>query len=150
MAHRWDNFDDAFDYYSGKFANLKTAYAAIVTNMNLAHTGCPDPVDRTHFYHMYAAISYIQGFLTTLTGHTWPDWQGSGLFECLYWLDQEHGGGDPYELTLVKMIEAYIAADDDHRSAQRLLFDAYQASMYDKPFDQEYHNSWVQRFRSWA
>ncbi len=55
-----------------------------------------------------------------------------------------------YELTLVKMIEAYIAADDDHRSAQRLLFDAYQASMYDKPFDQEYHALWIQRFRSWA
>jgi len=58
--------------------------------------------------------------------------------------------GEEYELTLVKMIEAYIAADDDHRSAQRLLFDAYQASMYDKPFDKEYHANWVQRFRSWA
>lgn len=58
--------------------------------------------------------------------------------------------GDPYELTLIKMIEAYIDADDDHRSAHRLLLDAYQASMYDKPFDQEYHTNWVQRFRSWA
>ncbi len=58
--------------------------------------------------------------------------------------------GAGYELTLVKMIEAYIDADDDHRSAQRLLFDAYQASMYDKPFDQEYHALWIQRFRSWV
>ena len=51
--------------------------------------------------------------------------------------DLEVGAG--YELTLIKMIEAYIDAPDDARSAQRLLFDAYKASMYDKPFDREYH-----------
>ena len=64
-------------------------------------------------------------------------------------IDDLQNGGE-YELTLVKMIEAYINGDDDHRSAHRLLLDAYQASMYDKPFDQEYHASWVQRFRSWT
>ncbi len=53
------------------------------------------------------------------------------------------------ELTLIQMIEAYINADDDARSAHRLLLDAYQASMYDKPFDREYHALWIQRFRSW-
>lgn len=55
-----------------------------------------------------------------------------------------------HDMSLVKWIEWYINSNDDHRSAHRLLLDAYQASMYDKPFDQEYHNSWVQRFRSWA
>ena len=47
------------------------------------------------------------------------------------------------------IIEAYINAHDDHRSAWQLLTDAYKASMYDKPFDLEYHTMWVQRFKSW-
>jgi len=59
-------------------------------------------------------------------------------------------GAEEYELTLVKIIEAYIDADDDHRSAHRLLLDAFQASMYDKPFDLQYHSDWVKRFRSWV
>lgn len=54
------------------------------------------------------------------------------------------------DVSLLSWIEAYIAAHDDHRSAHRLLIDAYQASMYDKPFDKEYHSLWIQRFRSWA
>lgn len=82
--------------------------------------------------------------------------QSSGFWRIISLVDGIHTdfdelcNGDPYELTLIKMIEAYIAADDDHRSAHRLLLDAYQASMYDKPFDKEYHAAWIRRFRSWA
>ncbi len=55
-----------------------------------------------------------------------------------------------FDLSFLDIIEAYINADDDHRSGWQLLTDAYQASMYDKPFDLEYHTGWVARFRSWA
>ena len=56
------------------------------------------------------------------------------------------------EVTLESMIAAVIAPDahDDHRSAWVLLWDAYRASMYDKPFNLEYHTGWVERFKSWA
>ena len=75
----------------------------------------------------------------------------SSSFNYVYWINVHQGLYDQEsELSLVAMIEAYITADDDARSAQRLLFDAYQASMYDKPFDMEYHSDWVRRFRSWA
>jgi len=69
---------------------------------------------------------------------------GGPLFQ---WL-KHYGGGE--ELTLLAFIEAYIEADDDHRTALQLLFDAFQASMYSKPFDMEYHKNWVRRFTSWA
>jgi len=62
-----------------------------------------------------------------------------------YWM-QHFGGG---EITIVDLIAAYIDAEDDHRSAWQLLTDAYKASMYDKPFDLEYHKTWVQRFMQW-
>ena len=150
MAHRFDNFDDAFAAWSGRYATIKTHWANTNTNMNLAYTGCPDPVDRTHFYHMYAALQSIQLFLTALTNHSWPTSEQSDFYESMYWAGQTEAVAEPYELTLVKMIEAYINADDDHRSGHRLLLDAYQASMYDKPFDQEYHAAWIQRFRSWV
>ena len=48
------------------------------------------------------------------------------------------------------VIEAFINTKDDIRSGWVLLTDAYRASMYDKPFDAEYHALWIKRFRSWA
>lgn len=72
-----------------------------------------------------------------------------GLYSIQAFLDQHTGAGEEYEFTLVKFIAAYIDAEDDHRSAHRLLMDAYKASMYDKPFDMEYHQNWVRRFLSW-
>ena len=57
--------------------------------------------------------------------------------------------GEAYELTLQKMLGAYIAAPDLDRRSHRYLLDAFSASLYDKPFDETYHAEWVQRFLSW-
>lgn len=57
--------------------------------------------------------------------------------------------GAEYELTLTKMLGAYIAAPDIDRRSHRYLLDAFSASLYDKPFDLSYHTEWVQRFKSW-
>lgn len=79
----------------------------------------------------------------------YPWYRLMGLFDALHQDIEELEPSPPYTLTLIKFIEAYINAEDDHRSAHRLLLDAYQASMYDKPFDMEYHKNWVQRFKQW-
>ena len=148
MAHRFDNFDDAFEEWSGWFASLKTLYATAGSQLFAAYDGCPDPVDRYHFYRMYAAIQTMRNMFVTLTNLTQSTWDRSSLYESVYWANKDASAD--YELTLINMIQAYIDAHDDHRSAHRLLLDAYQASMYDKPFDKEYHAGWIQRFRSWA
>ena len=147
MAHRFDNFDDAFAEWTGYFDAFKNWVATAGTHAQAAFDGCPNPVDRTHFYRLYDAVQSIRSALTVLTNTTWPTWDTSNFYESIYWANKDASAD--YELTLVNMIQAYIDADDDHRSAQRLLFDAYQASMYDKPFDKEYHALWIQRFRSW-
>jgi len=150
MAHRFDNFDDAFAELSDDFDPVKTWHTTAGTHAQAAFDGCPDPVDRTHFYRLYDAVQSIRSCLTVLLNLTRDTWDQSSFWESVYWANKDVPAGPEYELTLIKMIEAYIKADDDHRSAQRLLFDAYQASMYDKPFDREYHAQWIQRFRSWA
>lgn len=61
--------------------------------------------------------------------------------------DLEVGAG--YELTLQKMLGAYIAAPDLDRRSHRYLLDAFSASLYKKPFDLSYHTEWVRRFESW-
>ena len=139
MAHRWSNFDDAFDNYSGKFANLKSKMDDFNFNMNLAYVGCPDPVDRTHFYHMYSALQQLQTFLSNLTTYTWPDWQGSGLFESLYWLDQEAGGGDPYVLTMDDILSVMVTASDEEYAKFIGLVDAYRIGLWNKPFNTEFY-----------
>jgi len=81
--------------------------------------------------------------------YPYPRWDIFYVFEALKEDIDEISLPEEYELTLLKMITAFIDAPDDHRSAHRLLLDAYQASMYDKSFDMEYHKNWVTRFKQW-
>lgn len=55
-----------------------------------------------------------------------------------------------HEMSLAKWLGYYIWAPDDVRAGHRMLLDAYHSSMYDKPFDAEYHALWVQRFSTWT
>ncbi len=113
----------------------------LIDDYNAAKNGGIGFVTRTNRQVINDLIEAMQYFVF---GHT-------SSFDYVYWFNVHQGlyEMEP-ELSLLKMIDAYINADDDARSAQRLLFDAYQASMYDKPFDLEYHTDWVRRFRSWA
>jgi len=139
MAHRWSNFSSAFNAYNDKFDLMKNKFDDITTMMNLAYTGCPDPVDRTHFYHLYGAIQQVQLFLTQLTDRTWPDWQGSGLFECLYWLDQEHTEAGAYELTMDDILSVMLSATDDEYKKFIGIVDAYRIGLWNKPFNSDFY-----------
>ncbi len=57
--------------------------------------------------------------------------------------------GGEYELTLNKILGAYISAEELERRNHLLLTDAFRATMFDKPFDKEYHAFWVRTFKSW-
>lgn len=54
------------------------------------------------------------------------------------------------DMSLAAWVLRYANAPDDVRSAHTTIIDAYRASMYDKPFDLEYHQLWIQRFKSWV
>jgi len=96
------------------------------------------------WYNRQVLGELIEAMQYFVYGHT-------SSFNYTYWINVHQGLYNwEHDMSLVKMIEYYINANDDARSAQRLLYDAYKASMYDKPFDQEYHNTWIQRFRSWT
>lgn len=150
MAHLYDNFDAA---YAALCSDWQTNQDLHIEGRGWADDAFNEgnsPVLLYEFQALCLSVMNMYNLIWNLFDirETGPD--QSDIYESIYWAAQSGNGGDPYELTLVKMIAAYIDAHDDHRSAHRLLLDAYQASMYDKPFDREYHALWIQRFRSWA
>ncbi len=150
MAHRYNNFDAAYAGWVLWWDALQTQMQGCFDKFQTAKSALNDPVEISEFLQLCGSVEQLW-YAVRYLGELWesaPD--RSSLYESVYWANKDVPTGDGYELTLIKIIEAYIGADDDHRSAHRLLLDAYQASMYDKPFDQEYHASWIKRFRSWA
>ena len=140
------DFYTQYDTARGNYANSTSEVANALTNWNL-------PDDHAAIRNLITAASKTaeslgEWFDTYIYGY--PRYN---LIKLMTIIDDRLAAleaAGTYDLTLVKMIEAYIDADDDHRSAHRLLLDAYQVSMYDKPFDREYHALWIQRFRSWT
>jgi len=135
----YDSFDDAKESNENAY---DSAYAVLV--------GVENPVDKIYITTLASAVLQLVSCLNSFGGFNKSSWNYSYLYRSIYlaWLECDPLPPDPP--TLIDFIEAYINAEDDHRSAHRLLLDAYQSSMYDKPFDQEYHAQWVQRFRSWT
>lgn len=89
---------------------------------------------------LYDLIEAMQYFVY---GQTSP-------YDYVYWFNVHKGLYDKeVDVSWPNIILAYLDAEDNERSAWQLLVDAYQASMYDKPFDLEYHKNWVRRFKEW-
>lgn len=149
MGHRYDNFGAAYNDFKDEFAAIKQKLDWAGTNASAALSGVSDPVDKTHFGYLVYAVQLIQQAFVLMGDYTESIYNHSHFYESVFWAAQPGEAPEEYELTLIKIIEAYLDANDDARSAQRLLFDAYKASMYDKPFDEEYHALWIQRFQSW-
>lgn len=135
MAHRFDNFDDAFEEWSGYFASLKTLYATAGSQLFAAYDGCPDPVDRYHFYQMYAAIQTMRNMFVTLTNLTSATWDRSSLFESMYWGNKDVAAAD---VTMGAMTSAMITATDDEYKYFIGLIDAFRVGLWNKPFNAEY------------
>ncbi len=131
--------------YAIGYAARPAAENAFATAMSYWMSGD----DHLSLYYLMSGVSHLKKLVYNLYVANYPS---VGDFGVPYYLENCAGGDPPedYELTWLKVIEAYIGANDDHRSGWQLLVDAYQASMYDKPFDLEYHTMWVQRFKSWA
>ena len=55
-------------------------------------------------------------------------------------------------VTLEAMIQAVISpvALDVDRQVWVLLWDAYRATMYEKPFDLTFHSYWIKQFMTWT
>lgn len=141
---------------------MATDCSAALAQMKSNYAAAADYADQADWYIDQASQQWLFGNDHNAIGHLVNACyrQNSALYALVHrdypavnqylvpqYFNDCAGAGDPF--TLLTFIEAFIDADDDHRSAHRLLVDAYQASMYDKPFDLEYHTNWVRRFKEW-
>ncbi len=139
----WDTKDDALVYIAQAY-NLASYYST-EANVHTYHAW-----QHMESFETAAAVKdiisalYSQHACNDNVLSKWVDYEPS--YAVPYFLANYAGG----ELTIIDLLAAYIDAEDDHRSAWQLLTDAYKASMYDKPFNKEYHSTWIQRFRSWV
>lgn len=115
-------------------------------NAQLAYLAYIDNNDHLAVNYLCQSTAQLANSIEYILDEHYPS---SGKYSILAFLDEHTEVGEAEEFTLLTFIAAFINADDDHRSAHRLLLDAYQASMYNKPFDMEYHKNWVARFTQW-
>ena len=147
MAHRFDNFDDAFAEWTGFFDSFKNWVATAGTHAQAAFDGCPNPVDRTHFYRLYDAVQSIRSALTVLTNTTWPTWDTSNFYESIYWANKDASAD--YELTLFKMVNAMLDGLPPEIELFVGITDAYRQSIWNRPFNQQLFANLARSFETW-
>jgi len=146
-------FDDYLADFYTQYDQARGAYANSTSEVSNALTDYYAGDDHAAIRHLITAASKTAeslGLWFYTYTYNYPRYNLIKLIETIDdRLEVLETGGD-YELTMFKIIEAYLKAPDVARSGYQLLVDAYQVSMYDKPFDREYHALWIQRFKSWT
>ncbi len=149
MAHRYSNFNDAYSGWVLWWNALQTQMTGCFDKFTSAKGYGNDPVQIYEFLLLCGSVEHLW-YAVRYLGELWqsaPD--QSSLYESVYWAYKDVPNGGEYELTLNKMLGAYISADELERRNHLLLTDAFRATMFDKPFDKEYHAFWVRTFKSW-
>ena len=144
MDHRFDSFVEAFDVWSDTFDSLKTLHATSGTQLFQAYDGCPDPVDRYHFYRMYAAIQTIRNFLVVQSDLLYDPWDRSSFYESIYWAYKD---APPAVVTMESILAAMITATDDDFKSFIGIVDAYRVGLWNKPFDSNYYAALARGFK---
>ncbi|GAH91794.1 unnamed protein product [marine sediment metagenome] len=134
MAHKYNNFNGAFNAFVGQWFKLDDQRDAIGWQVQLAQ-GSADSEDwRSAIYMLGTAIGNCAAMTVQIFDADAISWDNSFFNECLYWAAQEGGDAEPYELTATKICEAWAKKGFEDRALTIAFIDRMRQLIWDEPF----------------
>lgn len=149
MAHKYSDFDSAFNDLKAGYPAAKLALERALSNAQAAYAGASDPVDKTHFGFATYAIEQLVLAVRQLGDYIESAWDRSHLYESIYWANKDVPSPPEYELSMLKILAAMAIASPDELETFIALVDAYRAAMWNRPFREEYFATYVRFFKQW-
>ena len=143
MSHKYADFDSAFAAFASRFANAKQQKDYALTNAQGAYSGCSDPVDKTHFGFLCYAVECLCNTFNHLARLNDVAYDQSYLYESIYWAAQ---GGNSYELTMDKILDAMWASDRLRNFHFINYIDAMRASIWNTEIYERHLADWYRHF----
>ena len=145
MAHKYTDFDSAYAAFAARFANAKQQKDNALTNAQAAYSGASDPVDKTHFGFLCYAVECLCNTFNHLARLNDTAYDQSYLYEAIYWAGQS-GGGDPYVLTMDKILEAMWDTDRLRSFHFINYIDAMRAGIWNTEIYETHLQEWYRHF----
>ena len=141
MAHKYDNFDDAFDVFSSKWAGFRDwlSWAGDGSNYAIAAAESGDwEMGIKYAVNVGMGIFYgLQAFLDTYN----DDYKQSHFMESIYWAQKDAPEPEPYELTAKAICEAWGKDDFADRAITITFIDRMRQLIWNEP----YYVAWAAR-----
>ena len=135
MAHKYNNFADAFDDNRSKFSSIKTNRTNAYNAAAALWTHATSSEWQDAFWDTKLAIQALAAAVYLLIDGAASNYQQSYYYESFYWAGQEPSGIAEYELTWQKICEAWVANDFEGKEWTIAVIDRMRTLMWDKPFD---------------
>jgi len=131
LAHKYDNFDDAFRDFEDRFATIKERLEWSITNAQSAYTEANDPVDKTSFGKATYAIECIVTAMRYMGDYLEVYSNQSHFYESIYWANKDTEATD---VTWKAICEAWIKNDFEGRAPTIAVIDRMRQILWDEPF----------------
>lgn len=145
MAHKYDNFTDAFYDMYRKYADAKKYKGYALTNAQQAYSGASDPVDKTHFGYLCYAVECLCVVFNNLADLTETSYDQSHLYESIYWAAQGDAP-DPYVLTMDKILDVIWESDKLRWFHFINYIDSMRAGIWNTEIYDKHLEDWYRHF----
>lgn len=135
VAHKYDNFDDAFNDLKNGFDEVKQYVEWSFLNTQFASAEWDCSCGGTSIGALCWAIDCLSIAMRHLTDCTETRWYKSHLYEAIYYAGQAGEAPPEYELTWRKICEALAKDDFEGRYWTIAIIDHMRTLIWNKPFN---------------
>ncbi|GAI72283.1 unnamed protein product [marine sediment metagenome] len=146
MAHKYDNFDDAYKGLEGKWDTARSHWDNILTYKKKAFTAWSANEDHIAIGHLITAITETWFTFNVYPGFQFSDPDQSPIVESIYWANKDVPTA---EVTMRAILDEMFTASDYELMQFIALVDAYRQSLWNKPFDANYWAAVARGFEQW-
>ena len=134
VGHKYSNFDDAYDDFASAWGIIKQRIGWALTSAQAAYGEWDCDCGTTSIGYVSYAAECNAVALQNLVDSLETTYGGSHLYESIYWANKDVPDPPEFELTYIKICEAWAVNDFEGRGLTIAFIDRMRQLLWDEPF----------------
>lgn len=144
MAHKYDNFLDAWNNYVDLFDATQNSHYNAVQKAGEVWFDCPEPPTQYYVTLLAGGVIDLCYAFSRATDITEDTWEESDFHESIYWAWAEGAA-----VNMAAIIQAMLQATPDEIKYFIGLVDAFRMSIWNQPFNYQFYEALARGFMQW-
>ena len=134
MAHKYSTFDSAYAAFTYKWYDIKEWIDLSYDRLAEAYAETDDPPTLATFRTAIGGATGLNWCIKEIIDYNATYYNKSYFFESIYWANKDQPDPPEFELTWIKICEAWAVNDFEGRAVTIAFIDRMRQLIWDEPF----------------